>query len=126
MCHHETKDLLHVLRDFLATKEAWMQIRKGYKNLSLHMDSLEFVQALQRNKVADKLAKVDLDRNIEVQVFVNFSEEMLDEFGIDKVVKFPFCLKALSTPEVIRAMDTTQLGTFIMKLGAANAKATLN
>ncbi|TYJ36690.1 hypothetical protein E1A91_A05G324800v1 [Gossypium mustelinum] len=36
-----------------------------------------------------------------------------------------FCLKALSTPEVIAAMDTTQLGTFIMKLGAANAKETL-
>ncbi|XP_052880586.1 uncharacterized protein LOC128286858 [Gossypium arboreum] len=36
-----------------------------------------------------------------------------------------FCLKALSTPEVIAAMDTTQLGTLIMKLGAANAKATL-
>ncbi|MBA0775580.1 hypothetical protein Gotri_010708, partial [Gossypium trilobum] len=37
-----------------------------------------------------------------------------------------FCLKALSTPEVIAAMDTTQLGTLIMKLEAANAKATLN
>ncbi|KAG4200936.1 hypothetical protein ERO13_A05G245354v2 [Gossypium hirsutum] len=37
-----------------------------------------------------------------------------------------FCLKALSTPEVIAAMDKTQLGTLIMKLGAANAKATLN
>ncbi|TYJ36692.1 hypothetical protein E1A91_A05G325000v1, partial [Gossypium mustelinum] len=37
-----------------------------------------------------------------------------------------FCLKALSTPEIIAAMDTTQLGTLIMKLGAANAKATLN
>ncbi|TYH72653.1 hypothetical protein ES332_D05G269500v1 [Gossypium tomentosum] len=37
-----------------------------------------------------------------------------------------FCLEALSTPEVIAAMDTTQLGTLIMKLGAANAKATLN
>ncbi|XP_017604173.1 uncharacterized protein LOC108450921 [Gossypium arboreum] len=37
-----------------------------------------------------------------------------------------FCLKALSTPEVIAAMDTTQLGTLIMKLGAANAKARLN
>ncbi|KAH1065121.1 hypothetical protein J1N35_030108 [Gossypium stocksii] len=37
-----------------------------------------------------------------------------------------FCLKALSTTEVIAAMDTTQLGTLIMKLGVANAKATLN
>nr|KJB59006.1 hypothetical protein B456_009G257200 [Gossypium raimondii] len=37
-----------------------------------------------------------------------------------------FCLKALSTPKIIAAMDTTQLGTLIMKLGAANAKATLN
>ncbi|TYJ36698.1 hypothetical protein E1A91_A05G325600v1 [Gossypium mustelinum] len=37
-----------------------------------------------------------------------------------------FCLKALSTPEVIAAMDTTQLGTLIMKLGATNAKAMLN
>ncbi|XP_052486217.1 uncharacterized protein LOC128041002 [Gossypium raimondii] len=37
-----------------------------------------------------------------------------------------FCLKALSTPEVIAAKHTTQLGTLIMKLGAANAKATLN
>ncbi|TYI28768.1 hypothetical protein ES332_A05G267900v1 [Gossypium tomentosum] len=37
-----------------------------------------------------------------------------------------FCLKALSTPKVIAAMDKTQLGTLIMKLGAANAKATLN
>ncbi|MBA0659548.1 hypothetical protein Goklo_011671, partial [Gossypium klotzschianum] len=37
-----------------------------------------------------------------------------------------FCLKALSTPEVIATIDTTQLGTLIMKLGAANAKVTLN
>ncbi|TYI83025.1 hypothetical protein E1A91_D05G262000v1 [Gossypium mustelinum] len=37
-----------------------------------------------------------------------------------------FCQKALPTPKVIAAMDTTQLGTLIMKLGAANAKATLN
>ncbi|MBA0623967.1 hypothetical protein Godav_009390, partial [Gossypium davidsonii] len=37
-----------------------------------------------------------------------------------------FCLKALSTLEVTAPMDTTQLGTFIMKLGAPNAKATLN
>ncbi|KAK8355072.1 hypothetical protein V6Z11_A05G261200 [Gossypium hirsutum] len=37
-----------------------------------------------------------------------------------------FYLKALSTPEVIAAIDTTELGTLIMKLGAANAKATLN
>ncbi|PPD86434.1 hypothetical protein GOBAR_DD16619 [Gossypium barbadense] len=37
-----------------------------------------------------------------------------------------FCLKALSTPKVITALETTQLGTLIMKLGAANAKATLN
>ncbi|TYG69930.1 hypothetical protein ES288_D05G271000v1 [Gossypium darwinii] len=36
------------------------------------------------------------------------------------------CLKALSSPKIIAAMDTTQLGTLIMKLGAANAKATLN
>ncbi|MBA0577107.1 hypothetical protein Golob_025113, partial [Gossypium lobatum] len=34
-----------------------------------------------------------------------------------------FCLKALSTPEVIAAKHTTQIGTLIMKLGAANAKA---
>ncbi|TYG69916.1 hypothetical protein ES288_D05G269600v1 [Gossypium darwinii] len=37
-----------------------------------------------------------------------------------------FCLKALSTPEVITTLDTTQRGTLIMKLGAANAKAMLN
>ncbi|MBA0659549.1 hypothetical protein Goklo_011672, partial [Gossypium klotzschianum] len=37
-----------------------------------------------------------------------------------------FCLKAPSTPKVIAAMDTTQLGTLFMKLGAANAKVTLN
>ncbi|TYI28750.1 hypothetical protein ES332_A05G266100v1 [Gossypium tomentosum] len=37
-----------------------------------------------------------------------------------------FYLKALSTPEVIAAKDSTQLGTFIMKLGATNVKATLN
>ncbi|MFQ6658779.1 hypothetical protein Gotur_027898 [Gossypium turneri] len=155
MCHHETKDLVHVLRDFPATEDAWMQIvpanQKGYKNVLIHMDSMEFVKALQvsclvdssstlirrihlflqttvqwqikcipreRNKVVDRFAKVALDRNTEVKVFVNFPEEMLDEFR--------FCLKALSTPEVITAMDTTQLGTLIMKLGAANAKATLN
>ncbi|MFQ6659241.1 hypothetical protein Gotur_028210 [Gossypium turneri] len=72
---------------------------------------------------------------------------MLDEFRLDKAnVSLPihssqlveifcngkaiqhrmFCLKALSTPKVITALDTTQLGTLIMKLGAANAKATLN
>ncbi|MBA0866029.1 hypothetical protein Goshw_017349, partial [Gossypium schwendimanii] len=111
----------------------------------------------ERNKVADRLANVASDRNIEVQVFVNFPEEMLDEFGFHKVVEFPaiipkfnvspqmpssqlvenlcngkaiknrrFCQKALSTPKVIAAMDTTQLGTLIMKLGVANAKAMLN
>ncbi|MFQ6639892.1 hypothetical protein Gotur_016678, partial [Gossypium turneri] len=37
-----------------------------------------------------------------------------------------FSLKSLSTPEVIAAKDSTQLETLIMKLGAANAKATLN
>ncbi|TYH72651.1 hypothetical protein ES332_D05G269400v1 [Gossypium tomentosum] len=37
-----------------------------------------------------------------------------------------FCLKALSTPEVITTLDTTQRGTLIMKLGAANAKTMLN
>nr|KJB58813.1 hypothetical protein B456_009G256700 [Gossypium raimondii] len=37
-----------------------------------------------------------------------------------------FCLKALSTPKIIAVMDTTQLGTLIMKLGASNAKTTLN
>ncbi|MBA0754574.1 hypothetical protein Gogos_020032, partial [Gossypium gossypioides] len=109
----------------------------------------------KRNKVADRLAKVASDRNTDVQLFVNFLEEMLDEFGFDKVVEYPaiipkanvslpipssqlvenlcngkvvqncrFCLKALSTPKVIASMDTTQLGTLIMKLGAANVKAT--
>ncbi|TYG69920.1 hypothetical protein ES288_D05G270000v1 [Gossypium darwinii] len=37
-----------------------------------------------------------------------------------------FCLKALSTPKIIAAMDKTQLGTLVMKLGATNAKAMLN
>ncbi|MBA0720992.1 hypothetical protein Golax_008580 [Gossypium laxum] len=37
-----------------------------------------------------------------------------------------FCLKALSTPKAIATRDSTQLGTLIMKLGAANVKATLN
>ncbi|PPD86431.1 hypothetical protein GOBAR_DD16616 [Gossypium barbadense] len=37
-----------------------------------------------------------------------------------------FCLKALSTPKIIAVVDTTQLGTLIMKLEAASAKATLN
>ncbi|KAG8493791.1 hypothetical protein CXB51_011092 [Gossypium anomalum] len=37
-----------------------------------------------------------------------------------------FCRKTLSTPKVITTMDTTQLGTLIMKLGEANAKATLD
>ncbi|MFQ6665657.1 hypothetical protein Gotur_032317 [Gossypium turneri] len=56
------------------------------------MDSSEFVKALQRNKVVERLAKVVSDRNIEVHVFVNFLEEMLDEFGFDKVVEFPFTM----------------------------------
>ncbi|MFQ6665650.1 hypothetical protein Gotur_032317 [Gossypium turneri] len=127
---------------------------------------------LCRNKVAERLAKVASDRNTEVQVFVIFPEEMLDNgssksvmlsfsyfssiFSLSSLptsaiipkanVSLPvpssqlvenlcngkavenhrFCLKALSTPEVIAAMDTTQLGTLIMKLGAANSKATLN
>ncbi|MFQ6659238.1 hypothetical protein Gotur_028210 [Gossypium turneri] len=46
----------------------------------------------KRNKVAVKLAKVDSYRNTEVQVLVNFPEEMLDEFGIDEVVEFPFVI----------------------------------
>ncbi|MBA0879315.1 hypothetical protein Goshw_025771, partial [Gossypium schwendimanii] len=37
-----------------------------------------------------------------------------------------FCLEALSTPEVTTSMDTSQLGTLIMKLEAPNVKATLN
>ncbi|MBA0754573.1 hypothetical protein Gogos_020032, partial [Gossypium gossypioides] len=120
ICHHESKDLVHVLRDFLATKEAWMQIVPA--NLQWQIKCI----LRKRNKVADRLAKVASDRNTDVQLFVNFLEEMLDEFGFDKVVEYPFCLKALSTPKVIASMDTTQLGTLIMKLGAANVKATLN
>ncbi|KAH1065120.1 hypothetical protein J1N35_030107 [Gossypium stocksii] len=56
----------------------------------------------ERNKVVDKLAKVASDRNTEV------------------------LSKSTFHPEVIAAMDTTQLGTLNMKLGAVNAKATLN
>ncbi|MBA0576498.1 hypothetical protein Golob_024615 [Gossypium lobatum] len=37
-----------------------------------------------------------------------------------------FCLKALSSPKAVVANDSTQLGILIMKLGVANAKATLN
>ncbi|KAG8493802.1 hypothetical protein CXB51_011097 [Gossypium anomalum] len=37
-----------------------------------------------------------------------------------------FCLEVLFTPQVIMEIDTTQLGTLIMKLGVENAKATLN
>ncbi|MBA0659540.1 hypothetical protein Goklo_011666, partial [Gossypium klotzschianum] len=37
-----------------------------------------------------------------------------------------FCLKALSTPKAIATRDSTQLETLIMKLGAANVKATVN
>ncbi|MBA0845445.1 hypothetical protein Goarm_023039, partial [Gossypium armourianum] len=37
-----------------------------------------------------------------------------------------FCLEALSTTEAVVAKDSTQLGILIMKLGEANAKATLN
>ncbi|KAG8500757.1 hypothetical protein CXB51_002778 [Gossypium anomalum] len=37
-----------------------------------------------------------------------------------------FCLEALPTPKAIVAKDSTQLGILIMKLGPANAKATLN
>ncbi|MBA0880368.1 hypothetical protein Goshw_027189 [Gossypium schwendimanii] len=37
-----------------------------------------------------------------------------------------FCLEALSTPKAVVANDSTQLGILIMKLGVANAKATLN
>ncbi|MFQ6659236.1 hypothetical protein Gotur_028210 [Gossypium turneri] len=99
--------------------------KKRYKNVSIHMDSLEFIKVLQisclaslssalirrihfflqtifqwkikcipreRNKVDDRLAKVASDRNTEVQVFVNFPEETLDEFGFHKVVEFPFVL----------------------------------
>ena len=46
----------------------------------------------ERNKVAERLAMVASNRNTEVQVFVNFPEEMLDEFGFDKVVEFPFVI----------------------------------
>ncbi|MBA0566237.1 hypothetical protein Golob_011072 [Gossypium lobatum] len=101
----------------------------------------------ERNKVVDKLAKMASDRNTEVEVFVNFPKEMLDEFGFDEVnvsllghlsklvenlcngnivENRKFCLKALSTPKAIATRDSTQLGTLIMKLGAANVKATLN
>ncbi|MBA0820620.1 hypothetical protein Gohar_028258 [Gossypium harknessii] len=101
----------------------------------------------ERNKVVDRLAKMASDRNTEVEVFVNFPKEMLDEFGFDEVnVSLPghlsklvenlcngnvvenrkFCLKALSTHKAIATRDSTQLGTLIMKLGAANVKATLN
>lgn len=37
-----------------------------------------------------------------------------------------FCLRALTTPEAVDATDSTKLGTLIMKLGAANGKATLD
>ncbi|MBA0756202.1 hypothetical protein Gogos_020486, partial [Gossypium gossypioides] len=101
-----------------------LQKRLGYRLCLQTSNGNQVNSERERNKVIERLAMVASDRNIKVQVFVNFPEEMLDEFGFDKVVEFPFCLKALSTPEVIAAMDTTQLGTLIMKLGAANAKAT--
>ncbi|TYJ35868.1 hypothetical protein E1A91_A05G267900v1 [Gossypium mustelinum] len=37
-----------------------------------------------------------------------------------------FCLQVLTTPEAVAVKDSTQLGTLIMKLGAANGKATLD
>ncbi|MBA0700673.1 hypothetical protein Goari_022659 [Gossypium aridum] len=46
--------------------------------------------------------------------------------NIKSIGNHRFCLKALSTPEVIVVKDFTQLGTLIMKLGAENAKVTLN
>ncbi|TYJ35788.1 hypothetical protein E1A91_A05G260900v1, partial [Gossypium mustelinum] len=55
------------------------------------------------------------------------SSQLVENLCNGKVIQIRrFCLKALSTPEVIAAMDTTQLGTLTMKLGAANAKETLN
>ncbi|KAG4147804.1 hypothetical protein ERO13_D05G245666v2 [Gossypium hirsutum] len=55
------------------------------------------------------------------------SVQLVENLCNGKVIKNRrFCQKALPTPKVIAAMDTTQLGTLIMKLGAANAKATLN
>ncbi|MBA0659541.1 hypothetical protein Goklo_011667 [Gossypium klotzschianum] len=55
------------------------------------------------------------------------SSQLVENLCNGKAIKNRrFCQKALSTPEVIAAMDTTQLGTLIMKLKAANAKATLN
>ncbi|MBA0775571.1 hypothetical protein Gotri_010705 [Gossypium trilobum] len=55
------------------------------------------------------------------------SSQLVENLCNGKAIKNRrFCQKALSTPEVIAAMDTTQLGTLIMKLGATNAKATLN
>ncbi|MFQ6659239.1 hypothetical protein Gotur_028210, partial [Gossypium turneri] len=55
------------------------------------------------------------------------SSQLVEIFCNGKAIQHRmFCLKALSTPKVITALDTTQLGTLIMKLGAANAKATLN
>nr|KJB59255.1 hypothetical protein B456_009G256300 [Gossypium raimondii] len=55
------------------------------------------------------------------------SSQLLENLCNGKAVQNRrFCLKEPSTPEVITVMDTTQLGTLIMKLGAVNAKATLN
>ncbi|MBA0623965.1 hypothetical protein Godav_009390 [Gossypium davidsonii] len=46
MCHHEMKDLIDVVRDFLVAKEAWIQIVPAYKFaiLSFEMVSSELVE----------------------------------------------------------------------------------
>ncbi|MBA0659547.1 hypothetical protein Goklo_011670 [Gossypium klotzschianum] len=46
MCHHEMKDLLHIVRDFPAATQAWIQIMPAYKYaiLSFEMVSSELVE----------------------------------------------------------------------------------
>ncbi|MBA0730130.1 hypothetical protein Golax_023253 [Gossypium laxum] len=55
------------------------------------------------------------------------SSKLVGKFCNDESIgNHSFWLKALSTPEAVVAKDSTQLGILITKLGATNAKATLN
>ncbi|KAG8500754.1 hypothetical protein CXB51_002782 [Gossypium anomalum] len=55
------------------------------------------------------------------------SSKLVGNFCNDESIgNHSFCLEALSIPKVVAVKDSTQLGILIMKLGVANAKATLN
>ncbi|TYH77529.1 hypothetical protein ES332_D04G160700v1 [Gossypium tomentosum] len=83
-----------------------------------------FLSSMSRSEVLPN-ANIPLPK-VKIPFQITSSELVGNFCNYESIGNRSFCLEALSTPEAVVAKDSTQLGILIMKLGAGNAKATLN